>query len=196
MPTTRSNVSAASDSGPAARPPSPAMVRLARRCEALVWLACVVALLGPLVVWTGSSWLPRVVIGFYGLGGVAVPEGVATQLIGAAIGLVPALLLTWGLLGMVPLFRSFARGALFAPVVAGAVGRLGRALVAMAFVDPLARLAARLLASGGIVPAFAGVSLGIGTRALVFIVIGATLLALAAVLREAARVAAENDSFV
>lgn len=176
--------------------PPPDLRRLARRCEALIWLATVTVLAGPVLVWLAPFWLPRLFFGLYGLGADPAPAALTTQLAGAAIALVPASVLAWGLLGMVPLFRSFGRGALFGPITALAVGRLGRALLVMALLDPLTRLAARLLASGGLLPSLAGISLGIGTRALVFLVLGATLVALAAVLREAARLADENASFV
>lgn len=179
-----------------ASPPPPDLARLARRCEALVWLATVTALASPVLVWLAPFWMPRVFLGLYGLGADPAPIGLTTQLAGAGIALLPATVLAWGLLGMVPLFRGLGRGALFAPITALAVGRLGRALLIMALLDPLTRLAARLLASGGVLPSLAGVSLGVGTRALVFLVLGATLVALAAVLREAARLADENASFV
>lgn len=177
-------------------PPSsrPELARLARRCEVLVWAACVVALFGPIVVWSRPDWIGVYVAGRLGLCDQPFAITPTVQVVGALAAMTRGAVLAFGLAGLVPVFRAFRDGALFSRTTADAVRRLGFALMAIGCLDPLVRIVQRLmLSAAGGAPRIA---ISIGVNDIAFLTIGIIVLALGTMMREAHRLSEENSSFI
>lgn len=173
----------------------PRIRRLARLVRLLSLLGAAVLLLLPPLFWSQPDWVARVARQqwFAGttlqLDGAARWGGLAASSLPVAVGL-------WALWEIWQLFGCFGRGELLARAPAGHLQRLGLAVMAQAAAQPLGQTLAVLALTLGNPP---------GQRQLVFdlsadhymsLLFGLVLLALASVIREAARVADENASFV
>ena len=170
--------------------------RLARWCELIALAACVIVLVGPIALWLNPTWIERSIVNHIGLPADGYVISPRTQFYGALVALAPGLVLVYGLCGMLPVFRGFRSNRLFTADTASAVRRLGAALITLAVLDPIIRAAFSLILTldrPGMRPSIA---LGVDTTAIIYLAIGSTLIALGAVMREAARIADENQSFI
>jgi hypothetical protein len=109
--------------------------------------------------------------------------------------LIPAGLLIYGMGKVAQLFHSFATGRVFAVENADYVSQLGWTFIAAGLANsPLRALVGFFW--GLTLPGYRSLTLAFGMETLVFMLVGAGLLAIAVVLREAVRLHHENQQFV
>jgi len=175
------------------------LARLARLSQAMMWvttvgigLIVVLTVLGFLIPdWTRNALLARL-----GQVGTALPLTPAARLVAAAIFAVPVGVMLWGLWQVRALFRDFAEGRVFTENAARHLQMFGVAVLAQA---PLGPLTATLLALALSLANSQGERLLLITFSLndyFALIIGGVLVAVATVMREAARLAEENAGFV
>jgi hypothetical protein len=178
---------------------SAAAGRLARLSQAMMWvttvgigLIIVLTVLGFVIPdWTRNTLLARL-----GQVGSALPLTPAARLTASAIFAVPVGVMLWGLWQVRALFGDFADGRVFTETAARRLQMFGVAVLAQA---PLGPVTATLLALALSLANPPGERLLLITFSLndyFALIIGGVLVAVATVMREAARLADENTSFV
>jgi hypothetical protein len=165
----------------------------ARRAQFAVVATLLLAVLAPPALWLDDRLIRLALLGQGVLLNPALPVPLTVRLAGLASALVPAAILGWGLLGLLPALRTIGRGALL-PEVAAALHRLGLAVLLVGVLEPLGRMA--LMAALTAEPGRLSLELGVPAQAVVLVGLGATLMALAPVLRSAAEALEENRGFV
>jgi hypothetical protein len=162
----------------------------AGRARWAVWLALGLAVVAPLLVWLDAGLIALAVVP------QVVPPGVAhavtPRAVGVAATLVPAAAMAWGLLGLLPMLGRLRAGAAITPATGRAVARLGGAVALAGAWEPLGRA----VIGAVLVPGELRIALGVSASAVLLVALGATLVALGHVLRDAAAAVAENQGFV
>jgi hypothetical protein len=100
--------------------------------------------------------------------------------------------MAWGLLGLLPMLGRLRAGAAISPATGRAVARLGGAVALAGAWEPLGRA----VIGAVLVPGELRIALGVSASAVLLVALGATLVALGHVLRDAAAAVAENQGFV
>ena len=168
--------------------------RLALRVKALSLLGALCLMLMPLLFWSQPDWVERVAREECHLGLMQTDR--PARLGGLAATLLPASMGLWAMWEIWALFGCYARGELLAMRPARHLHRLGLTLVGLSAAMPLGHTLTVLALT---------LANPVGQRRFVFLVssehylsllFGLMLLALALVMREAARVADENAEFV
>jgi hypothetical protein len=165
----------------------------ARRAQFAVFAAFSLAVLAPLAVWLDDRLIRIALLGQGVFLNPAVPIPASLRLVGGGTALLPALILGWGLVGLLPALRNIGRGALL-PQVGQALHRLGLAVLLVGLLEPFGRMLLFAVLSAG--PDRLVLEFGISAHAVMLACLGATLMALAPVLRSAAAALEENRGFV
>jgi hypothetical protein len=165
----------------------------ARRAQLAVVATLLLAVLAPPALWLDDRLIRLALLGQGVLLNPALPVALPLRLAGLATALVPAAILGWGLLGLLPTLRAIGQGALL-PQVAAALHRLGLAVLLVGLLEPLGRMV--LMAALTAEPGRLSLELGVPAQAVVLVGLGATLMALGPVLRSAATALEENRGFV
>lgn len=165
----------------------------ARRAQYAVLTALLLAVIAPLAVWLDER-LIRLALLSNGMPlNPFAPVTPQLRTIGMATALLPAALLGWGLMGLLPALRAIGRGALL-PQSGQALHRLGLAVLLVGAQEPLGRMV--LFAALTSEPGHLALEIGISAQAVMLVCLGATLMALGPVLRGAAAALDENRGFV
>jgi len=176
-----------------------AVGRLARLSQAMMWVTTIgIGLIVVLTVlgfaipdWTRNALLARL-----GQVGSALPLTPAARLAAAAIFAVPVGVMLWGLWQVRALFRGFAEGRVFTEDAARRLQLFGVAVLAQAPLGPLTATLLALTLSLANPPGQRLLLVAFSLNDYFALIIGGVLVAVATVMREAARLAEENAGFV
>lgn len=179
-----------------ANPTRSTLVRLSRTMARLtsVGMVAMVVLMG--VAFLVPSWTREMLVTRLGQAGSNLPLGHDQVLAAAAITAVPFSVMLWGLWNARAMFKDFARGHAFSSAAALHLHRFGVAVLAQAPLGPLTATALALALSLANPPGQRILLLTLSSNDYIALVVGGVLIALASVMREAARLAEENASFV
>jgi hypothetical protein len=177
---------------------SPDSLRRIRRLAFAVRALCLMGLLVigtmPFLFWAQPEWVADVVLQQWAIPKVQLD--LTSRLGGLAGSLLPASVSVYALCQMWSLFGCFAQGELLAHQPAGHLRRLGLALSALAFAQPLGRTLSILALTWGNPKGERQLWVGLSSDHYLSLLFGLLLLALAQVLSEGARLAKENAEFV
>ncbi len=173
--------------------------KLARISRAMEWLTTagiglIIALmvLGLFI----PSWTRNLLLARLGETGAKLPLTPSDQVLAGLIVAVPVGVIVWGLWHVRGLFRDFARGRVFTTAAAHRLQRFGIAVLAQAPLGPLTATALALALSLGNPPGQRYLVLTLSINDYLALIVGGALVAIASVMREAARLADENAGFV
>jgi Protein of unknown function (DUF2975) len=178
--------------------PSPAALARIRRLSSWVRLMCAgaaaVLLALPLLFWSQPGWVARVAQQEWGVKVIQLDAlsrlgGWLATATAASIGM-------WALWEIWRLFGCYARGELLSHRPAMHLHRLGLALISLAAAMPLSQTLSVLALTLGNPPGQRQLMVGLSSQHYLSLLLGLVLLALAQVMREAARVAEENAEFI
>lgn len=179
--------------------PNPArttLVRLSRTMARLTsaGMAAMVVLMGS--AFLVPTWTREMLLARLGQAGANLPLGHEQVLAAAAITAVPFSVMLWGLWNARAMFNDLAGGHAFSSDAARHLHRFGVAVLAQALLGPLTATALALALSLANPPGQRILLLTLSSNDYIALVVGGVLIALASVMREAARLAEENASFV
>lgn len=170
--------------------------RIGRFGRILALSAIVLAVAGTAWVWTDASLVERTARTQLGLGDRPFTLSTRTWLLAFVLSLIPIGLFIYGMANVAGLFGCFANGRVFVTRNAAYIARIGWTFVAMGLVAfPLRPLIEFALTLDN-APGQRSISIALSLEMLAHGVIGAGLLAIATVLREAVRLHDENQQFV
>jgi hypothetical protein len=178
---------------------TPAPDRLIRLSRTMMWLTTLgIALIAVLSVlgfaipdWTRNALLARL-----GQTGAALPLTPGTQVIAGAIAAVPIAVMLWGLWHARALFAEFSAGRVFTESAARHLQMFGASVLAQAPLGPLTALAFSVGMTLANPPGERMLAIAFSINDYFALIVGGVLFAAASVMREAARIAEENASFV
>lgn len=173
--------------------------RLARLSRRMAWVTTVgivliVVLMG--LAFAIPDWSRNLLLNRLGATGAKLPLGPAEQAALAAIYAVPIGVMVWGLWHVRALFRDFAIGRVFTADAAERLRRFGLSVLLQGPLGPLTATALALALALGNPPGQRYLVLTVSINDYVALIVGGVLVAIAAVMREAARLADENAAFV
>ncbi|KPF95789.1 hypothetical protein IP86_18055 [Rhodopseudomonas sp. AAP120] len=177
----------------------PAAAKLVRLSRAMQWVTTVgivliVALIG--AAFLVPSWTRNLLLTKLGDIGTRLPLDAGNQALAAVIIAVPVAVMLWGLINVRALFGEFARGQVFTATAGTYLQRFGIAVLAQGALGPITATALALALSLGNPPGQRLLVLTFSSNDYVSVIVGGVLIAVAAVMREATRLADENASFV
>jgi len=179
--------------------PTASAARLLRLSRAMQWVTTIGIVL--IVVGMGLAvaipeWSRNLLLARLGETGARLPLTPTDQLIAGLIIAVPVGVMIWGLWHVRALFRDFAAGQVFTGSAAHHLQRFGVSVLAQGPLGPLTATALALALSLGNPPGQRYLVLTLSINDYFALIIGGVLVAVAAVMREASRLADENASFV
>jgi len=175
---------------------SPAL-RIHRLSMAVRWLAAIGALtllILPLAFWSQPEWVASVARRQWALGPLQLDAG--SRLAALAASLPQCLAGLWAMWEIWRLFGRFAAGEVLAPQPARHLRRLGGALITLSVLSPLSDTLTVLALTWHNLPGQRQLMVNVSGQDYLALLFGLMLMALAAVLGEAARVAQEHSEFV
>ena len=142
------------------------------------------------------DWTRNLLLAKLGLVGADLSVAPAARLTVAIIIAVPVGVILYGLLAVRTLFKEFALGHVFTPRSARCLQVFAATVIAQAPLGPLTTLALTTALTFGNPPGQRMIAVAFSLNDLFALIVGGVLLAAASVMREAARIAEENASFV
>lgn len=170
--------------------------RWARIMSGATLAGIAIAVIGTLWVWTDQHLVRTILAPQFGLAGQPVTVTPMVQLTGIALSVPPIALLTYLLLQARAVFSGFAHGVTIGDLVAVRVRRIGWILVIKGLLTPFWRAAASVILTLANPSGHRAIALNIGLDDILWAIVGGLLVAIGWTLREAARIAEENASFV
>ena len=173
--------------------------RLARLSQAMMWVTTVGIVLIVVLTALGfviPGWTRNLLLARLGGAGAALPLTPSGRLGAAGISAVPVGVMVWGLWRVRALFRDFAAGRVFTESAARHLQMFGVAVLVQAPLGPLSATALALALSLANPPGQRLLVITFSINDYFALVVGGVLVAVATVMREAARLADENASFV
>ncbi|WP_140630801.1 DUF2975 domain-containing protein [Methylibium rhizosphaerae] len=185
---------------PLSAPAAPAgllhMRRTALGVRLLVAWAALALVALPAALLMSPDFLALVALRVPGLEHRTVDPTPATRSLAAAA-LLPVLLVSWfGLWQVWQLFGGYARGEVFTTAAALRLRRLALVLMSLCLVKPLTGALMSVALTFNSPPGQRLLAVGLSSDDYLTLLMGAVLLAIASVMREAVRLAAENAEFV
>lgn len=170
--------------------------RWARILSGATLAAMVIAVAGSLWIWLDPELVRRVLAPRIGLASHPVTVTPAIQALGIAVSAPPLALLVYLLMQARAVFAGFTAGISFSDLVAVRVWRIGLILVLKGLISPFWRAGAGALLTIANPGGQRVIVLEIGIDDILWAIVGGLLIAIGWTLREAARIAEENASFV
>lgn len=180
-------------------PARPAADRLARIARAMTWITTVGMGLIVILMVIGAfipGWTRNLLLARLGETGAKLPLTATEHVMAGLIVAVPIGVVIWGLWHVRAMFREFAEGHVFTVSVAHHLQRFGAAALAQALLGPLTATALALVLSLGNPPGQRYLVIAFSINDYLALIVGGVLVAVAAAMREAARLADENAGFV
>ncbi len=175
------------------------LTRLVRLSRAMAWvttigiaLIVVLAVLGFLI----PDWTRNILLARLGQAGAKLPLTASHQLVAALVCAVPIGVMVWGLWRVRALFREFSEGRVFTESAARHLQVFGATVLAQAPLAPLTSLALSIGLTLGEPPGERMAAVTFSINDYFALIVGGVLFAIASAMREAARIADENASFV
>jgi hypothetical protein len=181
------------------RPDPTSAARLTRLSRTMEWVTVVGMAL--IVVGTSAAaivpaWSRNLLLARLGETGARLPLEPSHQAIAALIFAVPVGVMIWGLWHVRALFRDFSHGRVFTGTAARHLQLFGISVLVQGLLGPLVAAALGVALSLGNPPGQRFLVLTLSSNDYFAVIVGGVLVAVAAVMREAARIADENASFV
>jgi len=143
-----------------------------------------------------QPWSRNLLLARLGETGARLPLTPTDQALAALIVAIPVGVMIWGLWHVRALFRDFAHGRVFTGTAARHLQQFGVSVLLQGPLGPLTATALGLALSLGNPPGQRYLVLTLSIHDYFALIVGGVLVAVAAVMREAARIADENASFV
>jgi hypothetical protein len=172
------------------------LTRLSRTMEWVTVVGMVLIVVGMSAAAIIPAWSRNLLLARLGETGARLPLGPSEQAIAALIIAVPVGVMIWGLWHVRALFRDFADGRVFTGTAARHLRQFGISVLLQGPLGPLTATALALALSLGNPPGQRYLVLTLSINDYFAVIVGGVLVAIAAVMREAARLADENASFV
>ena len=170
--------------------------RLSRAFEMLTLAGIALVCAVPVAIALVPELLAGALAARLGPAGAAMDVGLGGRIGAALVLAVPLGVMLWGLLAVKRLFAGFARGEILTERAAGCLRRFAIAVVLQAPLAPIVSAALSLAVSAGNPPGERFVAIALSSTDYFALLVGAVLFAAATVMREAARLSAENAAFV
>jgi MFS-type transporter involved in bile tolerance (Atg22 family) len=180
------------------RPPL-ANDRLIRLSRAMVWVTTVGIVLVVVLSALGAfipEWTRNIVLVKLGQAGAALPITPLGRALTAAVLVVPIGVMVHGLLAVRRMFRAFGQGEVLAPGPTRDLQIFAATVLAQAPLGPLTSAALSVVLTIGNPPGERAFMIAFSISDYFVLIVGGVLFAAASVMREAARIADENASFV
>jgi hypothetical protein len=171
-------------------------VRWARIMSGSTIAGMVMAVAGTVWIWMDPDLVRTILTPTLGIAGHPVTVTPGVQIIGLALSAPPLALLIYLLLQARAVFTGFIAGHVITDLAANRVWRIGMILVAKGLLVPFWRAAATVLVTINNTAGHKIVSLSLNLDDVLWAIVGGLLVAIGWTLREAARIAEENASFV
>lgn len=179
--------------------PGPAAAKLVRLSRAMQWVTTIGIVLIVVLIGTAfvvPNWTRNLMLAKLGEIGTRLPLDAGNQAVAAIIIAVPVAVMLWGLVNVRSLFGEFVHGRVFTASTATYLQRFGVAVLAQGALGPITATALALALSLNNPPGQRLLVLTFSSNDYVSVIVGGVLIAVAAVMREASRLADENASFV
>jgi len=172
------------------------LTRLARAMELVttVGIILIVALL--VIGFVIPGWTRNLLLAKLGQTGALLPVTPAARFLAAIIIAVPVAVMLYGLWAVRALFREFARGQVFTERAARHLQTFGATVLAQAVLGPLTTIALTLALTYGNPPGQRMFAIAFSSNDYFALIVGGVMVAVATVMREAARLAEDNASIV
>jgi len=173
--------------------------RLIRFSRAMEWLTTIgIVLITVLVVVALfiPAWTRNVALAKLGAAGATLPITPLGQLLAGAVLAIPVGAMLYGLTAVRRMFRNFARGEIFGAGTARDLQIFAATVLAQAPLGPLTSAGLSAALSVGNPPGERAIMIAFSINDYFALIIGGALFATATIMREGARLADENASFV
>lgn len=173
--------------------------RLIRLSRAMTWLTSFgIVLIATLMLVAVAlpGWLRNVALAKLGAAGLALPITPLGQALAGVVLAIPIGLMLYGLFAVRRMFRAFGRGELFGPYTARQLQIFAATVLLQAPLGPLTAAGLSAALSVGNPPGERAIMVAFSSNDYYALVIGGVLFAAATIMREGARIAQENASFV
>lgn len=172
------------------------VVRLGRALSVATLVILLLLVGSGLGLWLSPALVERIVVPQVGLAGHAVALDGASLCAGLVISAIPLGILAYGLLQVRQIFRDFGRGEIISPLLARRLEAFGAAVTLQGLISPLVGAALSIALTLGNPPGARAIALSISSHDVVAVIVGLLVIGIGAVMREAARIAEENASFI
>ena len=181
----------------AVRDPRLARLRRRGRLLSMVTLVILVALVGGgLGIWLNPAWIEAAVVPRLGITGYPVTLNGLSRTLGVLISAVPLAILAYGLNEVRLIFRDFGRGETVSQTLARRLERFGAAVALQGLVNPVVATLLGLALTLGNPPGQRVLAISLASHDVVSVLVGLLVIGVGAVMREAARIARENEGFI
>ncbi|MFG1278135.1 DUF2975 domain-containing protein [Xanthobacter autotrophicus] len=172
------------------------VVRLGRALSLATLVVVVLLVTSGLGIWLRPALVEQMVVPRLGLAGHQVALDGASLCAGLVISAVPLGILAYGLLQVRQIFRDFGRGELISQMLAHRLERFGAAVAVQGLISPFTSAALSVALTLGNPPGERALAVSLSSHDVVAVIVGLLIIGVGAVMREAARIAEENASFV
>jgi len=172
---------------------------LTRVSRAMIWLTSLgIALIAilMLVAIALPGWLRNIALDKLGTAALALPITPLGQTLAGIVLAVPVGLMLYGLFAVQRMFRAFARGEIFSGYTAHQLQIFAATVLLQSPLGPLTAAGLSAALSVGNPPGERGIMIAFSSNDYFALIIGGVLFAAATIMREGARIAEENASFV
>ena len=177
----------------------PRLARLRHRGRLLsaVTLFILLALVGGgLGIWLRPAWIEAIVVPRVGISGYPVTLDGLSMTLGFLIAAVPLAVLAYGLNEVRLIFRDFGHGETVTGTLATRLERFGAAVALQALLNPLVSTLLGVVLTLGNPPGQRVLAISLSSHDVVSVLVGMLVIGVGAVMREAARIARENEGFI
>lgn len=172
------------------------VVRLGRALSVATLVVLLLLVAAGLGIWLSPGLAERVIVPRIGLAGHPVALDGASLSAGLAISAIPLGILAYGLLQVRQIFRDFGRGEIISALLAIRLERFGAAVALQGLIAPFMGAALSVALTLNNPPGARAIAISISSHDVVAVIVGLLVIGVGAVMREAARIAEENASFV
>ena len=173
--------------------------RLIRLSRAMIWLTTLgIGLIAILILAAilHPSWLRNIALAKLGAVGIALPITPLGQALAGIVLAIPVGIMLYGLFAVRRLFQAFARGEIFSAHTARQLQIFAATVLLQSPLGPLTSAGLSAALSVGNPPGERAITIAFSTNDYFALVVGGVLFAAATIMREGARIAEENASFV
>jgi Protein of unknown function (DUF2975) len=172
------------------------LARLSRIMEMATWLGIVLIAVLTLAALVIQDWTRNIALAKLGQAGESLPITPLGQLVAGVVLAIPVGIMIYGLLAARRMFAEFARGEVFTESAARHLRTFAATVLAQAPLGPLTAAGFSAALSLGNPPGLRAIAIAFSINDYFVLIVGGVLFAAATVMREAARLADENRSFV
>ncbi|MBI3436210.1 MAG: DUF2975 domain-containing protein [Proteobacteria bacterium] len=172
------------------------LARLSRGMEFVATIGMVLIAALTVLGLANPDWTRDMLLAKFGQTGSQLPITASARLVAAAIIAIPVCIMLYGLWASRAMFREFAQGRVFCERAARHLQVFGACVLAQAPLGPLTTMALSLGMTFNQPPGERMLAIALSSTDYFALVVGGVLFAAATIMREAARLANENESFV